>query len=214
MADTDQGMRSFVAWSELLDYIGRGEPVYYQAPMDPRARRIDVKILRRKRVPSLVRVSPFGYWPRGSRPFDPFTADAGHLDRFRRPTSDQWGRNRAGVKATRAKGIHRPDVRAVERAFGLQEGETYDYEDEATSNVVKRISGHSVHFTTNENTGYITAWVKGAGNIASGYLMKEVEEKASRKLQESGVSAEIRAWLRDPRNQPRPTTNRAGDLGK
>lgn len=86
----DQGFRSFSAWSELLDYVGRGEPVYYQGPLDNRASRVDAKVLRRKRVPSLVRVSPFGYWPRGRRPFDPFSADVGHLDRFRRPKTDQW----------------------------------------------------------------------------------------------------------------------------
>ena len=74
---------SFATWERLLAYVKRGNPVWYQAPLDVRPTRLTQG------------KKPFGYEPRArtvriyppgrgkARTSDPFTADAGHLDRFR-----------------------------------------------------------------------------------------------------------------------------------
>lgn len=82
-------LRPFHAWAELMDYALTGNPVYYKAPMDLRAHPVRVAPLKR-----VIRVYPYGFHRRGHRPFDPFSADRGHLDRFYRPIEDQWGRRR------------------------------------------------------------------------------------------------------------------------
>jgi hypothetical protein len=90
----------FTSWADVLAYAQTGEPIYYKAPMDRYPARL---------TPSNPKArSPFTYqaqtrtikvWPSGSvgrgrnRTADPFSADAGHLDRFLRPVE-------AGVRET------------------------------------------------------------------------------------------------------------------
>jgi hypothetical protein len=77
---------AFATWKSVLAYLQKGCPVWYQAPLDARASR-----LTRGKKPfgyepraRTVRVYPPGCFGRGkARTSDPFTADAGHLDRFR-----------------------------------------------------------------------------------------------------------------------------------
>lgn len=81
---------SFAAWKDVLAWCKAGKDVYYQAPMSPEP----VKL----RAASTSGPAPYTYelrarslriFPPGSigrgrmRTADPFTADAGHLDRFR-----------------------------------------------------------------------------------------------------------------------------------
>lgn len=65
----------FATWAAVLEHVGAGKATWYQAPLDTRAVRVRVGLRRRG---TRVRVTP----PGGD--CDPFTADAGHLDRFRR----------------------------------------------------------------------------------------------------------------------------------
>lgn len=95
----DDFLRPFVGWGEALDYVSSHGELWYKAPLDPHARKVSAKIIG-SRVRK-IRISPAGYYPRGrEKPFDPFVADEGHLDRLRRPKADDWGKsgimNRAG----------------------------------------------------------------------------------------------------------------------
>jgi hypothetical protein len=63
----------FASWDDVLDHVRIGHPTYYHAPLDYRPAFIQAKVKGRK-----VRVTPL------SRECDPFTADEGHLDRFRK----------------------------------------------------------------------------------------------------------------------------------
>lgn len=74
---------SFAQWGDLLDYAREYRPLYYQAPLDVRPVRVDVRVNRNL----TIRVfNVIAYRPREA---DPFTADRAHLDRFRRPTMEQ-----------------------------------------------------------------------------------------------------------------------------
>lgn len=64
----------FQSWDQLLDHIRAEYPLFYHAPMDQRPAMVS-GVLRKD---GKVRVSPF------SNEADPFTADIGHLDRFRK----------------------------------------------------------------------------------------------------------------------------------
>lgn len=78
---------SFATWEALLDHIAAEYPLAYQAPLD--ARPVVVTVARRK--DGKLRVTP---------PFsdaDPFTADAGHLSRFRRRAANTAPRRFADV---------------------------------------------------------------------------------------------------------------------
>lgn len=65
---------TFQTWTELLDAIRADDRIAYQAPMDVRPVQVGTTIRRDGRI----RVTPT------SRDADPFTADAAHLDRFRK----------------------------------------------------------------------------------------------------------------------------------
>lgn len=67
----------FVCWGDVLLHVDQGQALWYQAPLDARP----VLLGRVHRRGAKVRVYPL------SRDVDPFTADAGHLDRFRYPAS-------------------------------------------------------------------------------------------------------------------------------
>ena len=69
-------LRAF-AWSHVLEKVASGAPVYYRAPMDARARRVEAFVKGKR-----LRIKPFGYWRRGERPFDPFFANADHISRI------------------------------------------------------------------------------------------------------------------------------------
>jgi hypothetical protein len=86
----------FATWADVLAAAKAGEPLYYKAPLDHQARRfIPSENGLYGRVPYTyeARARTIRMWPPGSvgrgrfRTSDPFTADAGHLDRFR---SSQW----------------------------------------------------------------------------------------------------------------------------
>ena len=75
-------LQPFATWAEVLAHVGARQPIWYQAPLDYRPVRVRAVTLRRQRwtrlQPTEVRVYP------SSMDCDPFWADAGHLDRFRR----------------------------------------------------------------------------------------------------------------------------------
>jgi len=73
--------RPFSTWQVLLTHVRNGAKTYYKAPFDfGDPRRITAAVISAKA--RKVKVSPFGHYPRGQRPFDPFMADEGHLGRF------------------------------------------------------------------------------------------------------------------------------------
>ncbi len=82
----------FVTWNDVLDWARGGQPLYYKAPLDYRA--VQIWPVRPGQTPGpfnfQVRARTIRIWPEGSvgrgrrRTADPFTADAGHLDRFSR----------------------------------------------------------------------------------------------------------------------------------
>jgi hypothetical protein len=82
----------FRTWKDVLARAKSGDPLYYKAPMDYRASRI--YLLSAGDSPRAfsyrVQARTIRIWPPGSsqrgrqRTRDPFNADAGHLDRFRR----------------------------------------------------------------------------------------------------------------------------------
>lgn len=65
---------SFDSWDQVLEHVRARKPTWYQAPMDHRPVKISVAVAG----VHTVRVIP------PSRDVDPFTADLGHLNRFRR----------------------------------------------------------------------------------------------------------------------------------
>jgi len=64
--------------AEVIAHLRAGRPLYYKAPLSYRAVRIDnvARPFGKNRI--YIRAD------RLDRDSDPFTADAGHLDRFRR----------------------------------------------------------------------------------------------------------------------------------
>jgi hypothetical protein len=83
-------MTRFADWAAVLAAAARGERLYYQAPLDVRPTL--VRPANGERTPytyearaRTLRIYPPGCVGRGRlRTSDPFTADAGHLDRFTR----------------------------------------------------------------------------------------------------------------------------------
>lgn len=70
-------MELFDSWDSVLEYAKPGHILLYQAPMDPKPGHVRVlNVSNRKKT---IRLEP---WPR--RDADPFTADSGHLSRFRK----------------------------------------------------------------------------------------------------------------------------------
>lgn len=65
---------TFTSWREVLIHVMAGKPVWYQAPLDYRP----VRVRTHPTAGNKLRVFP----PAGDA--DPFVADAGHVDRFRR----------------------------------------------------------------------------------------------------------------------------------
>jgi hypothetical protein len=65
---------TFSTWAELLDAIGADYTLFYQGPMDYRPSVVHTKL----RKDGKIRVTPI------YADCDPFTADKGHLDRFRK----------------------------------------------------------------------------------------------------------------------------------
>lgn len=78
----------FHSWKDVLEYANSGAPLYYKAPMDTRAVRLSPRKEQGQEAvyeahARTIRIWPYGSTGRGrSRTADPFTADAGHLDRF------------------------------------------------------------------------------------------------------------------------------------
>ena len=70
---TEQKFSGFPTWADVMRHVRLGLCVWYQAPLDYKPVLIDARLTRGEKV----RVRPFG-------DADPFTADEGHLDRFRR----------------------------------------------------------------------------------------------------------------------------------
>jgi proteasome lid subunit RPN8/RPN11 len=90
----DDDFQTFSSWPEVLKYANSGAPLYYWAPMDHRPIRVhDFEVRARS-----IRIWPSGSRGRGrGRTSDPFTADSGHMDRFRRPASGaREARHRGG----------------------------------------------------------------------------------------------------------------------
>lgn len=71
----------FESWEQLIDHIKAGYLLWYQPPLDYYPCQVNAVIRRDGKV----RVNPIY---RGS---EPFTVDQGHLSRFRRTRSHQYG---------------------------------------------------------------------------------------------------------------------------
>lgn len=106
-------------------------------------------------------------------------------------------------KFARASGrAGRPTAEQVERTFGLQPGESYEYDDIAEEETAVKIEGFTVHLIEDQISGRVRAWVKGAGDIAFGDSRTEAQSRAADALSDPLLRDRIRAWLRDPKNQP------------
>ncbi len=67
----------FATWSDVLTYVKGGEPLFYQGPLDVRPGRVRVRAAYKN---GKLRLED--YW-HGTDNYDRFTADHGHLSRFR-----------------------------------------------------------------------------------------------------------------------------------
>ncbi len=82
------GFVKYDSWRDVMDDARRGTALFYQAPMDPSPTRLHPAPGQPLGYEALARTIKI--WPPGSagrgrqRTADPFTADSGHLDRFRR----------------------------------------------------------------------------------------------------------------------------------
>lgn len=73
---------TFSSWEEVLGHVRAGRVVWYQAPLDSSPRLVRTTARPHGRT---VRVKPWSSGRKGHcAPFDAFTADKGHLDRFRK----------------------------------------------------------------------------------------------------------------------------------
>lgn len=71
----DRRFETFPSWKDVLEHVRAGKPVYYHAPFDIRPVLVSATAEPQGRT---VRITP------PTRDADPFTADAGHLERFKR----------------------------------------------------------------------------------------------------------------------------------
>ena len=73
----------FANWDQLIDHVRAELPLWYHAPLDYQPVRIYDSIVRKD---GKVRVYPSDRYHAKRNPngCDPFTADRGHLERFRR----------------------------------------------------------------------------------------------------------------------------------
>jgi len=78
MTTTSQNLVCFDSWSDVVAAATRGDRLWYAAPLDARAREVRVKRVYKS---GKLRIDPV------SNDADAFTADAGHLSRFRRPST-------------------------------------------------------------------------------------------------------------------------------
>lgn len=70
-------MVKFETWEAVLAHVAAGLPVWYHAPLDYRPSRLFfLRVMRGAKI----RIAPSGKW----HSHFSFTADAGHLDRFRK----------------------------------------------------------------------------------------------------------------------------------
>lgn len=87
---SEPALVSFSSWPDVLAYARTGGDLYYQAPLNYRPVRL--RPGKNQTLTYEVRARSIRIWPPGSigrgrsRTADPFTADAGHLDRFSRPS--------------------------------------------------------------------------------------------------------------------------------
>ena len=76
-------LRPFATWAEVLTHVAGGQPIWYQAPLEYAPVRVQAMPYRRQRGVRLQKPTKVRVYPPSSD-CDPFWADAGHLDRFRR----------------------------------------------------------------------------------------------------------------------------------
>ena len=77
----EAGFATFASWQEVLSFARTGAPLFYWAPMNI----APVRLYRFEVRPRTIRITPPDAHGRGRmRTADPFSADAGHLSRFRR----------------------------------------------------------------------------------------------------------------------------------
>jgi len=97
-----------------------------------------------------------------------------------------------------------PSARSVEKILGLQEGESYEYADRATTDGGKvRIGNYTGLLTLNENTGHWDVWAKGFGTLGGGYSRAaaiaeaRAKMKAMSKDERKKVDAQLTAWAQE-----------------
>lgn len=82
----EAGFARFASWQEVLAFAATGAPLFYWAPMQI----APVRLYSFEVRPRTIRITPPGATGRGRmRTADPFSADAKHLDRFRRRSGVQ-----------------------------------------------------------------------------------------------------------------------------
>ena len=80
------GFARFASWQEVLAFAATGAPLFYWAPLNI----APVRLWRFEVRARTIRITPPGATGRGRmRTADPFSADAKHLDRFRRQVEVQ-----------------------------------------------------------------------------------------------------------------------------
>ena len=87
-AAISEKLGGFATWGDVLAAAKAGENLYYKAPLDHRATGLAPRTRSGQEQCYEARARSIRIWPPGStgrgrwRTADPFTADAGHLDRF------------------------------------------------------------------------------------------------------------------------------------
>lgn len=118
-------MEPFKTWQEVLAAAKRGEELHYKAPMNTRPTTLRRLVEGDKYSTNVyepkaktVKIIPYGARGRGRmRTADPFTADAGHLDRFLR--ADGSGFESVDEAYRRAQSHVRHGVSTIDEAIAV-----------------------------------------------------------------------------------------------
>lgn len=114
---SEPALVGFSSWPDVLAYARTGGDLYYQAPLNYRPVRL--RPGKNQTLTYEVRARSIRIWPPGSigrgrsRTADPFTADAGHLDRFSRPS--EGGRSMGAAR----EAPRRQEDRPISMTYGV-----------------------------------------------------------------------------------------------
>ena len=116
----EPALAGFSSWPDVLAYARSGGDLYYQAPLNHLP--VLLRPGKNQTYTYEVRARSIRIWPGGSvgrgrsRTADPFTADAGHLDRFSRPS--EAGRSVGAAREPTRVAARRQGDRPIGMTYG------------------------------------------------------------------------------------------------